>query len=159
MTCTVRQAGPRDRAWIETQMRQYWGGLVIWSRGVPHNVLECPTLIAETEGAPCGLLAYLPSPPECEIIVVDARPQFRGTGSKLIEAVVARARDVRCSRLWLVTTNDNVDALRFYQRRGFVLSRLYRGVVDEARKLKPTIPVIGCYGIAIHDEIEAERPV
>jgi hypothetical protein len=59
--------------------------------------------------------------------------------------------------MWLVTTNDNLEALRFYQRRGFVLSALRAGAVDEARReLKPMIGRVGNFGIPIRDEIELE---
>jgi hypothetical protein len=55
------------------------------------------------------------------------------------------------------TTNDNVDALRFYQRRGFRLAALRTRAVDELRRrLKPTIPAVGEHGIPIRDEIELE---
>jgi hypothetical protein len=61
--------------------------------------------------------------------------------------------------LWLVTTNDNLDALRFYQRRGFRITEVRLGAVDEARRtLKPGIPAIGASGIPIRDEIVLERP-
>jgi hypothetical protein len=60
-------------------------------------------------------------------------------------------------RIWLVTTNDNLEALRFYQRRGFVLSRLRPGAVDKSRaSLKPQISTTGEFGIPIRDEIELE---
>jgi hypothetical protein len=64
-----------------------------------------------------------------------------------------------CARLWVITTNDNVDALRFYQRRGFCLAAVHRGAVDRSRaSLKPEIPAVGAYGIPLRDEIELERP-
>jgi hypothetical protein len=59
--------------------------------------------------------------------------------------------------VWLVTTNDNLVALRFYQRRGFRLSALRPGAVDEARRrLKPAIPDAGAFGIPLRDELELE---
>ena len=59
-----------------------------------------------------------------------------------------------------MTTNDNLDALAFYQRRGFRLSGLRVGAVDEARRtLKPALPVIGEHGIELHDELELTRLV
>jgi hypothetical protein len=68
------------------------------------------------------------------------------------------ARRQGCARLWVITTNDNVDALRFYQRRGFCLVRVHRGAVDRSRAgLKPEIPAVGAYGIPLRDEIELER--
>jgi GNAT superfamily N-acetyltransferase len=60
-------------------------------------------------------------------------------------------------RLRLTTTNDNLDALRFYQRRGFRLVALRPGAVDAARALKPEIPVTGAHGIPLRDELDLER--
>ena len=64
-----------------------------------------------------------------------------------------------CSRTWLITSNDNVNAIRFYQRRGMRLVAVHRGAIDEARQLKPSIPLVGKHGIPIHDELEFELPL
>jgi hypothetical protein len=56
--------------------------------------------------------------------------------------------------LRLTTTNDNLTALRFYQRRGFRIAAVRPGAVAAARRLKPTIPELGEHGIPIRDEIE-----
>jgi ribosomal protein S18 acetylase RimI-like enzyme len=61
-----------------------------------------------------------------------------------------------CRRLWLITTNDNTDALRFYQKHGFMLVAVHRNAIEESRKLKPEIPLIGNNNIPIRDEIELE---
>ncbi len=53
-----------------------------------------------------------------------------------------------------MTSNDNLRALRFYQRRGFRLKELRPGAVDEARRLKPQIPLGGAEGIPMREEIE-----
>jgi ribosomal protein S18 acetylase RimI-like enzyme len=107
-----------------------------------------------------GLLTYRSDGDALEVTSLAAHPRGRGTGTALIDALVEVARVARLSRIWLVTTNDNVDALAFYQRRGFRLSGIRIGAVDEARgALKPAIPVIGEHGIALHDEIELTREV
>jgi GNAT superfamily N-acetyltransferase len=81
--------------------------------------------------------------------------QWTGVGTALLAAVERKAR-----RLWLLTTNDNVDALRFYQRRGFRLAELHPGGVEESRaRLKPEIPETGEYGIPIRDELILEKEV
>jgi GNAT superfamily N-acetyltransferase len=77
----------------------------------------------------------------------------------LIDAVRQEAQRAGCKRLWLITTNDNLTALRFYQRRGFVLVAVHRNAVELSRKLKPQIPLIGEHGIPIRDEIELEMPL
>jgi GNAT superfamily N-acetyltransferase len=73
-----------------------------------------------------------------------------------MNAVVDEARKQNCERVFLATTNDNLHALRFYQKRGFELVAVHRGAVNESRKIKPGIPLIGNDGIPIRDEIELE---
>lgn len=123
--------------------------------------LEHPALVAETPGGQMlGMLTYLPGQDwqQCEILTLHADQQWRGAGTALIEAAAQLARRQGCTRLWVITTNDNVDALRFYQRRGFYLVRVHRGAVDRSRaRLKPEIPPVGAYGIPLRDEIELER--
>ena len=90
---------------------------------------------------------------------VRIRPVARGAGSALLAACVRAAVDAGATRLWLITTNDNMPALRFYQRRGFVLVALRPGAIDEARRtLKPEIHLTGRDEIPIRDEIELELP-
>jgi GNAT superfamily N-acetyltransferase len=94
---------------------------------------------------------------ECELAILDSPLARRGGGSAVIEAIVREARAAGCRRVWLITTNDNVDALAFYQRRGFRLAALHRDAVTKARDaLKPEIPEVGGNGIPIRDELELE---
>jgi len=69
---------------------------------------------------------------------------------------IAEVEENGCRRVWLITSNDNLDALRFYQRRGLRLVAVHRGAIDEARRVKPSIPATGEYGIPVRDEIELE---
>jgi ribosomal protein S18 acetylase RimI-like enzyme len=104
------------------------------------------------------VLTYVVDGDSCEVLTLHARERLGGTGTALIEAVERVAVEAGCRRLWLVTTNDNVDALRFYQRRGFRLAALRAGAVDEAREaLKPEIPRVGDHGIDLRDELELEK--
>jgi GNAT superfamily N-acetyltransferase len=104
-----------------------------------------------------GVATYVVSGPSCELLTLHATERFAGTGSALLAAVRSLAERAGCTRLWVVTTNDNVDALRFYQRRGFRLTALRPGAVEESRvNLKPEIPTSGAYGIRLCDELELE---
>jgi GNAT superfamily N-acetyltransferase len=156
----VRAAVPGDRGAVEAFLREHHS-LRVARLGELLVPLEHPQLVACAEdGRLLGVLTYVVRGEECEILTLHARVQWRGVGSALIEAVVGEAARQGCSRLWLLTTNDNVDALRFYQRRGFVLARLVPGGVDRAREtLKPEIPLVGSYGIPIRDEVILERSV
>ena len=100
------------------------------------------------------------TPPGWEVVTLHAARPGRGVGAALMAALLDRARQAGAARVWLITTNDNTKALRFYQRLGFDLVRLDRDAVTEARRrLKPTIAT-HADGIPIRHELELEwRPV
>jgi GNAT superfamily N-acetyltransferase len=137
------------------------GSLRVARLGELVHPLDHPAFVAETSGGQlAGLLTYVPGQDwrQCEILTLHAGEQWHGAGTALIEAAGHLARRQGCTRLWVITTNDNVDALRFYQRRGFCLVRVHRGAVDRSRaSLKPEIPPAGAYRIPLRDEIELER--
>lgn len=91
-----------------------------------------------------------------EILSLDSFQEGRGIGTGLLETVVAEARETGIRRIMLVTTNDNLAALRFYQKRGFDMCRFCRNALDQARKIKPEIPLTGMDGIPLKHEIELE---
>jgi GNAT superfamily N-acetyltransferase len=130
-------------------------------RGELVDATARPALVATgTDGAIAGVLTYDIVGPDCEILTLHAATQWGGAGTALVDAVKAVAARAGCRTLWVLTTNDNVDGLRFYQRRGFALSALRPGAVDESRRtLKPQIPPTGFYGIPLRDEIELSQPV
>jgi len=151
----IRASTEADREWIRRQLVESWGSHMMVLRGELIDATACPALIA---GDREGLLHYRAlSDDVCEIVTLEAFRTGRGIGTALIEAMAALARSDGHAQLAVVTTNDNLDALRFYQARGFRLSALRPGAVDEARKLKPEIAPTGNYGLPIRDEIELVR--
>jgi GNAT superfamily N-acetyltransferase len=153
----VRPAEPRDQPWIERFLDENVS-LRVARRGELVQPLDHAMLIADLDGEPAGLLTYVLGDRDCEILTLHVVRRWAGVGSTLVDAVRDLARDAACRTLWVLTTNDNVDALRFYQRRGFRLRLVRPGAVDEARRtLKPEIPVLGAYDIALRDEIELEQ--
>jgi GNAT superfamily N-acetyltransferase len=134
-----------------------WGSTVVASHGRLHDLRELPALAVRGRGRLLGLAFYTIEQRECELVAIDALEPGHGVGAALLEAAIGTARTEGCSRLWLVTTNDNTHAMRFYQRHGMRLVAAYPGAADLARAaLKPEIPVVGQDGIPIHDEIEFE---
>ena len=133
-----------------------WGAMVMISRGKAHQVDRLPGFLAIQDRAPVGLITYRIDGDECEIVTLDSVRKGVGIGTALIETVNGAARAAGCTRLWLITTNDNLPALRFYQKRGFSLVAVHRNAIQESRKLKPSIAAIGMDGIPIRDEIELE---
>ena len=106
-----------------------------------------------------GLITYVIREGELEIISLDSLQEKRGIGSALLDEVERVAQHHQLDRLSLITTNDNLRALGFYQRRGWRLTRIIPGAVDAARIHKPSIPVIGEHGIPLHDEIMLSKVI
>lgn len=152
----IRTIEDSDRPWIGRFLDGRWGSRRIVTRGVMYDASTLPGFIAEMEGQPAGLITYREAENEGEVISLDAVTEGMGIGSALLTAVVMALTAAGCRRVWLITTNDNTHALRFYQRQGFVLAALHRNAIAESRKLKPEISEIGIDGIPIRDEIELE---
>jgi N-acetylglutamate synthase-like GNAT family acetyltransferase len=154
---TVRDARPDERATITGRLREWWGTEIMVSRGRSVDAAAIGALIAELDGAFAGLATYELRDGDCELFTLNAAVEGRGAGSALLDAVGERAAASGCGRLWLSTTNDNLRALGFYQRRGLRLVEVYPGAVDAARVAKPSIPAIGLDGIPLHDELVLAR--
>lgn len=152
----VRERGERDLAAVAAFLDR-WGARHVARRGAVVDALRQPALVAERDDAIVGLLTYAVDDRDCELLTLHAGEHRRGVGSALLARLHDVAARAGCARLWVVATNDALDALRFYQRRGFVLADLRAGAADRARRqLKPDIPPAGGHGIAIRDELELE---
>ena len=152
----VRDLIAEDKPWVSRVLVQYWGSTVQITRGHKFQADELPGVVAIRDGAEVGLLTYSIDGDACEIITHNSMAGHGGIGSCLLDAVRNKARELGCKRLWLITTNDNTPAIRFYQRRGFDLVALHRNAVTDARRIKSEIPNVGFDGIPIRHEFEME---
>jgi GNAT superfamily N-acetyltransferase len=152
----IRPGCASDRAWIDELVSERWVTPTVVSRGRVHRPSELPCFLASEEGKRVGLLTYSIDGDACEIVTIDSLVEGKGVGTALLEAVTDAAREEGCRRLWLVTTNDNLPALGFYERRGFSVAAVHRDAVTTARRLKPEIPLAGLGGVRIRDELELE---
>ncbi|MEZ2127264.1 MULTISPECIES: GNAT family N-acetyltransferase [unclassified Sinorhizobium] len=150
----TREPRQQDADWIAKLLAERWGGTTIVAHGEVFDLLSLPALVAEPDQ---GLATYRLRGDDAELMSLDAVCPGQGVGTVLIEALADMLRRRGICDLWVMTTNDNLTALRFYQRRGFELRRIRPGAVDEARLLKPSIPKIGDDGIPIRDEIDLCR--
>ncbi len=153
----IREATEADREWIKRKLRETWGSTRMVVRGELVDCLEVPALIA---GDGEGILQFRTVGPDTgEIVTLQAFTPWKGIGTALVEAYLERAAHERLREVVVVTTNDNVDALRFYQARGFVIREVRIDAVRESRRLKPEIPMRADNGLPIRDEIELVRMV
>lgn len=145
-----------DNVWITDIATRLWGSTEIISKEHAYDILRLPNVIAERDGKPVGFVMYAIEEKACEIVALYTALENQGIGTKLLDRVKEEVKRDGCTKIWLMTTNDNTQALRFYQKRGFVISAIRMNVMHEKRKLKP-IPLLGNDGIEIRDEIELGR--
>jgi N-acetylglutamate synthase-like GNAT family acetyltransferase len=156
----VRRVDHHDEEWIRERMRTRWGGETVAGHGRLYDPAALPGFVVVADLIePVGLITYSLESGQCEVVTIDSMREGCGVGSLLIDAVIHLARDVRSERVWLVTTNDNVHAQAWYERRGFRRAAVHPGAVAASRTLKPSIPMIGHGGVPITDEIEYEYPI
>jgi ribosomal protein S18 acetylase RimI-like enzyme len=172
----IRPGRPTDRARVEAMFAATWGEPRVAAGGRLYDLRTLPALVAtravvggSAPGAAgtdeahepaeqiIGVLTYEIAGDAIEVVSIEADPLRLGTGTALLAAAVNLGFAEGLARLWLVTTNDNVDALRFYQRRGLHILEVRPDGVARSREVKPSIPLIGSYGIPMRDEIVLGR--
>ena len=152
----LRRITEHDLSRLRQIWRKNWGDDFMVVHGAVYRPENLEGFIAYNGPDCVGEITYVLHEADCEVVTLDSECEGQGLGTRLIDAVVEEARKQNCRRVFLITTNDNLNALGFYQKRGFEIVKVNRGAVNEARKLKPTIPLIGMNNIPIRDEIELE---
>ena len=156
MEIQIRKINSSDREWVRNLFINNWGGDFIVSRGKIWKSDNLEGFIAQENSDKVGLVTVNIENNEMEIVTIDSLSPGRGIGALLLKEVIKMAKEKNVKRIWLITTNDNLNALKFYQKNDFYLVRIYPGAIAESRKIKPQIPEIGEDGIPIRDEIELE---
>lgn len=157
MDFIIQKIGQNDREIIAEVMRENWGDETIVVHGERFHSESLDGIKAVSGNEVIGFLHYQVRGDECEILTLISLQENQGVGSALIAEVESIARKNRCQKLNLITTNDNLHALGFYQRRGFHLSALFPNQLEVSRQLKPAIPEMGDNNIPLRDEIKLEK--
>jgi len=145
-----------DKILITNFITDSWGSSISVSKWKVHNTASLPGFICRENDKINGLITYNIENNECEIVTLDSEINNKGLGTKLVNKVLDKAKENNCKRVWLITTNDNSNAIRFYQKRGFEWVGFYKDAVKVSRKIKPEIPEFGNDKIPIKHEIEFE---
>ena len=152
----IRPVTETDKEWVSPFLVEHWGSTRAVARGRLFFPSENPGYAAIKGDKPIGLITYELLGDECEITTLNSLSERKGIGTTLIDAVKDAAIQTGCKRLFVITTNDNTHAIRFYQRYGFTIATIYPNSMEEARKIKPEIPLTGNDSIPLRDEIEFE---
>jgi GNAT superfamily N-acetyltransferase len=145
------------RGQVNQILKSEWDCPPSISRGRALDTTVLPGFIFITDKTIDGVVTYHIEESECEIVTLNSFKENKGIGTALIAAVLLIAEERQCSRVWLITTNDDINAIRFYQKKGFCLVAAHINAINISRKMKPTIPLIGMHGIPIQHELEFER--
>ena len=153
----VREVKEEDSSWVKDLMTSHWGGREVIVHGDIYLPDQLPGYVAvTTSDEKIGLVTYKKGADCWEIITLNSLQPGIGVGTTLLSTVQEDARKAGSTRLTLTTTNENSQAIRFYQNRGFSVVLIRQGAVEEARKLKPSIPLVSPEGIPIRDEVDLE---
>jgi ribosomal protein S18 acetylase RimI-like enzyme len=153
----VRPLTDSDRTWSVQVETESWSEPVVARLGELLDPTRLPGFIALLDGERAGLATYAVRGDDCELVTIRSLREGRGVGRALLDAVRKAAVEADCTRLWLITTNDNLRALKLYQRWGMELVAFHRHAVTDARRHpKPTIPERGADGIPIAHELELQ---
>jgi GNAT superfamily N-acetyltransferase len=131
-----------------------WGSDILVIRGIAYKANDLDGVLVYENSKIIGLGLYRIKN-DCEIILLETFIQNKGIGTKILEKIKEIAKTKNCKRIWLITSNENINAIKFYQKRGFHISNIYLNAMEEARNIKPEIPKFS-NGIEIRDEIEFE---
>ncbi|MGB7340803.1 MAG: GNAT family N-acetyltransferase [Phototrophicaceae bacterium] len=180
---TIRPLQREDREWVAHFLDEHWGSTQMVTRGRILYGHLLPGFVAERSKPPedgeiieeldddateenpivtmekVGLLTYNVEDKDCEIVSLNSTVEGIGIGTALVRELIDAAKDAKIHRIWLITTNDNLPALKFFQKRKFEIAAVHRDSIQQARRLKPQIPITGVEGIPIRDEIELELPL
>jgi ribosomal protein S18 acetylase RimI-like enzyme len=143
-----------DRSTVKQFFITHWGSpQMVVSTGV-YDCSELDGFAAvQGSGDMVGLITYIIKAEECEIVSLDSVIENQGVGSALLQQVETFATQHGCATIRLITTNDNLHALRFYQKRGYQIVKVFPNAVEKARQIKPSIPLVSSDGIPIRDEL------
>lgn len=152
----IRLIEKKDRAEIKELLKKYWASEMIVSRGNIFDASALPGFISTKDNQILGFITYNIKGDQLEITTLNSEFENCGVGTELIKAVKDFAASICIKRIWCITSNDNLHAKRFYQKKGFHIIAVHKNAVELSRKLKPEIPLCGLDDIPIRDEIELE---
>jgi ribosomal protein S18 acetylase RimI-like enzyme len=151
----VREATDSDRAAARELFQRDFGRTRIVAFGEVMDIESMPALVAVLYAEPSGALAYRLLGDSLHIVALATDPMWQrsGVGGYLVAEAELIARKLKLGRIVVATTNDNLPALHFYQRRGYRMTELVASSVVAHTHQE----IAGFAGIPVRDEIRLEK--
>lgn len=159
MKLNLRSVTKKDTKWVNDITIREWGSDFIITNNKIYKPKDLAGIIVEENSDRVGILTYIIENNDCKIITINSFQTNKGIGSLLVNELKRIAKEKGAKRILLETTNDNLNALRFYQKRGFQIIAVYPNAIDKVRKKKPQIPLMGENNIPLRDALELEFKV
>ncbi len=157
MISKIERITDKTRALVNKFFIDNWYSTNMSIRGEIIDGTKLDGFLIQEDNRIIGLVTYIFFYDICEIVSLDSKKENIGIGTALLKEIENVAIANKCTKMRLITTNDNLRALQFYQKRGYFLTKLYLNAMDEVRKVKPNVPLVGENGIPLRDEIELEK--
>ena len=152
----IKRISEQNRELVNEFIEEQWHTTKMIIRGSEIDMTTAEGLVIFEDNKIIGLITYMFYDDVMEILSLDSLREKQGIGTALLNETIAIAKEAECKKIVLITTNDNINAIRFYQKRGFDMAHLYRNALDVSRKLKPEIPLVGENDIPLRHELEFE---
>ena len=153
----IEKITEETRALVNQFLIDNWFSTDISIRGEIIDGTKLDGFLLQENNTIIGLVTYTFFGDICEIVSLDSKRENIGIGTAFLKEIEKIAIENNCKKMRLITTNDNIRALQFYQKRGYCLTKLYPNAMEEVRRAKPDVPLIGENSIPLRDEIELEK--
>lgn len=155
----IEKITEKTRELVNNFFVQNWYSTDMSVRGKIIDGTKLDGFLLQDDNEVIGLGTYKFYGDVCEIVTFDSKRENIGIGTAILKLIEQVAIENNCTKMRLITTNDNLRALQFYQKRGYSLTKIYPNEMDEVRKVKPNVPIIGENGIPLRDELELEKDI
>ena len=154
---SIKPITNQSRQSVISFFKEHWGSAKMIISSGTFDCAQLDGYMYEEDEMILGLLTYVVHEDALEVISLDSIREGQGIGTQLMHEAELLAKEKGLTKITLITTNDNLTALKFYQKRGYRIVEVIPDAVAEARKVKPTIPLIGNDDIPLHDELLLEK--